>query len=482
MGVLGHEPGGWALSAQWAAALPLVLATLPFYAFLRRLTPGPAALAGAVFFCVLPAIARLGADGVGDSLGLFFLCLALSALARGWQMSDSSDKGAEPALRQGVRALWLLASGAATGLALLTDKEVLVFAAVVPLALIGFQLLPTWRQSWVRVAMGGAGFAAGLIVAVSPYLIVSGNWRPQAAVARLLGDGADGDRHTATMAEVDTRPWLWRTEAGARMSFVKKDPGRSARFNGLAAATKEFAHELATVFQYWIGALALLGLWANRRLKRPIEGVAQLFFVCYALLALWFASASGYLSERHLAPLALVGLGAAGQGAIELGRRISQRLQRKAAAPPQPPASSLKLGWAVVALAAVACLPKTLAPLHAARLGHRQAGQWLAVSQAAGAVLDTRGWTGLFSGRRTYNFHRAKQAFADPQLAYVVVERHELTHNSLRAETLRNLLGDAAQRVAAFSPPGSSAEKAVDVYRWSHQRFALRFGREQHRE
>ena len=133
------------------------------------------------------------------------------------------------------------------------------------------------------------------------------------------------------------------------------------------------------------------------------------------------------------------------------------------------------MAWTVVLLAAVACGARLVEPLHATRLGHRQAGRWLATcADASGAVLDTRGWTGLYSGRKTYRYDDAREAFADPKLAYVVLERRELGFPGRRSRTLRYLLEVAGEPVAAFSECEATgqARRTVIVYRWNAERFS----------
>jgi hypothetical protein len=129
------------------------------------------------------------------------------------------------------------------------------------------------------------------------------------------------------------------------------------------------------------------------------------------------------------------------------------------------------LGWATVALAAVACLPQTLSALHPTRIGHRHAGQWLATSDQPGTVLDTRGWTALYSGRPTLRYDAAKTAYRLPNLSYVVVEQRELELDSPRSRTLIHLLTGAAERVAMFAAPEGRSEDNVLVYRWHPERF-----------
>jgi hypothetical protein len=118
---------------------------------------------------------------------------------------------------------------------------------------------------------------------------------------------------------------------------------------------------------------------------------------------------------------------------------------------------------------------RLIEPLHASRLGHRRAAEWLAQgADVPGAVLDTRGWTGLYSGRPTYRYEDARKAFSDPELAYVVLERRELEYASRRSRTLRHLLTLGAERVATF-PESRTAEpgpRTVVVYRWRPERFS----------
>ena len=124
--------------------------------------------------------------------------------------------------------------------------------------------------------------------------------------------------------------------------------------------------------------------------------------------------------------------------------------------------------------AAAFCVVAAARPLHASRLGHRLAAEWLARdAPAPGLVLDTRGWTALYSGRTTYRYADAPAAFGHPRLAYVVLERRELEYDSRRSRTLAHLLDVAAAPVAAFPDPDGAArgQPLVVVYRWESQRF-----------
>jgi hypothetical protein len=92
-------------------------------------------------------------------------------------------------------------------------------------------------------------------------------------------------------------------------------------------------------------------------------------------------------------------------------------------------------------------------------------------------VLDTRGWSALYTEMPTFRHEAGAQALASPALRYVVVEREELLFDSRRARTLRAVLGTSAELVGSFHAAEVKPEKAVLVYRWDPQRFAASYGR-----
>jgi hypothetical protein len=109
-------------------------------------------------------------------------------------------------------------------------------------------------------------------------------------------------------------------------------------------------------------------------------------------------------------------------------------------------------------------------------MGHRLAADWMRKHAAESqAVLDTRGWTALYSGRTTYRYELARTAFADPRLAYLVLEADELTASSLRGESLRHVVRESAEWVGDFPSDGPAGARVV-VFRWRPNRFALARG------
>jgi len=188
----GRPAAGWASAAQWAAAVPLVLAVVPVYLIGRRLFGDRPALAGGLLFCVLPEVARLGADGISDGLHLLFFSLALWAIVEFWERVREADEAPSDANATSARcrnarlATVALTAGIAVGLGALTRSESVVLAGSFAIAL----TVAGWRGRRTPLAVGLAGFALGAAIAVLPYLVAVGALAPKPAFHRLLGRGS----------------------------------------------------------------------------------------------------------------------------------------------------------------------------------------------------------------------------------------------------------------------------------------------------
>ena len=380
---------------------------------------------------------------------------------------------------------------------LLARAEVLLLAAALGLTLVAFQLFPQRRQPWARLATSGGCFLLGLAVVLGPYLVVTGAITPRVAVARLLGRSAGvenqschgrvsraltnpGTADTTVALRFLTKPRR-QAEIGGPISFDGKEPNISIRRRGYPAALVRFGRKLAAAYGYWIGALAVFGAWRwSRRRAGAADRFVQTFFLLFSTVVVYFAAAEGYLAARHLLCLVVVGLGSAGYGALELGRWLAPSsraaavlavLSQTQARPTRPWHRVFRRSpvWAPVVLAGACCLPLTLVRLHHSRLGHREAGQWLAArADPQHAVLDTYGWAGLYSGRKTYPLQQGPSALADRHLAYLVLETHESRYDSNRGRALRWLIESAAAPVAVFPHRAvrSPNQQPVEVYRW----------------
>lgn len=465
----------WAASLQWSAAASLVLAVLPLYFLLRLLHDSRSAVAGCLLFVLVGAMARLGADGLSDST---HLCLCLWAL---WAISVYFTSQRACYVRASVVATeesrrgagWLLAAGLFCGLAILTRAEAIVLPAAFLATLALVQLRRPFRRPWAEAARAAVSLLGGMSLVLAVYLALSGALRPESALERLLSRRGvvETEPLNATVrggafgAAVEER---WYLDETGRLVFGRKDFASSSRFHGVAAASGHLIAELVESLQYWIGGLALFGLWRRRgRAAGPIDRFVQI--LCGGLIAATWAIAvrNGYLSDRHLLLVIVFALGWAGVGAVELGEALAAAcwLNKVRLAP----AAVRRLALAAVALA---CLPALARPLHASRINHREAAAWLAEHAAEDdVVLDSRGWTALYTGRPTYRYEAAQAAFSHPRLAYVVVEQAELEMASRRGETMRRLVAEAAEPVARFSVPGAKPQRDVVVHRWHPQRF-----------
>ena len=477
--VAGESADSWATAVQLAAAVSLVLTVVPLYFLVLRLAGRAAAMAAGLFFCLLPEVSRLGADGISDSTHLLFFSVALWAIVEcfavgGWGKAQRcpSEAGTGASLRSAAShpdsaanhpaTLWLTLAGVATAAGLLARAEVAVLALALAATMIAFQFFSRRRQPWPTVALAGGGYLLGAAVVLGPYLAALGDLNPRAAVARVLGryeveeTSADWDR--------------WYLPGGEEAAFDLKERTISLRQPGYAAVGR-FVRKLADGFGYWIGALALYGAWVLRRGGvSAADRFVQVFFVLFSAVAIRFATREGYLDARHVLTLVVAGMAAAGYGAVDLGRRIADRFTGG-----QTARTGRSLRWSVVAVASVACLPQVTGRLHENRQGHRAAAAWLATeADPPGAVLDTRGLTGFYSGRKTYTYAEARAALGDPCLAFVVLERRELHYDSPRARTLRWLIETAARPVGEFPDAAgrSSKQRPVLVYRWYPERLA----------
>ncbi len=512
----GEFRSAWPTSAQFAAGLSLVLAILPVHLISRRLVGPVAGLLGTALFCALPAVTRLAGDGISDATHLLWLSLAIWAVLvyfdtayvraddrQGEAAAEPGNHGkcrphgsagasrcpsrtlrpqpriestfstarAQPRIPSGA---WLVGAGLAMGLAMLTRREAVVLAVALGATLLAFPLGTSRRRPWPRIALAGACFVLGAAVPLGAYCCLRAGWISWVPPARAkVASAAAEDAALGSLAGVatpDADP-LWRLADGRPMSFAPKDSTTSRRRRGWLAGLALLGEELAVAFGYVPAALAVLGFWQfTGRRARAIDGFARAFFALFLTSVCLFAVREGYVSARHLLPLVVVGIGCAGHGVLVVGGALS----RRKAAWCLPLLNERAACAAVLLVAVLFCLFEGARPLHANQTGHRLAADWLAgPSRATGAVVDTRGWTGLYSGHPTFGYERARRLVASGELAYLVLEDRELGRKSRRGRTLRFLLALAADKVAGFPPPGhAAAGPRVSIYRWQPERFA----------
>jgi hypothetical protein len=356
----------------------------------------------------------------------------------------------------------MFGAGLALGLAILARAE--SWLLLPALAITSFKV----RLPARRLFFGGALASVGLVTACAPYWAILGT--RQAMDSWQAGRGSEiGEVLNARGGAVSYDSALrWTTADAEPSTFSKKESTVSSRFKGYPAAIGELGRELPRTLQYWVGSLALAGLWARRRSLEIFDCLALIFSVLLIAGATWYAARVGYLSSRHLLLLTPFTAGWAAAGALALGKRFRARVESSQwLAIAQCSWLRAAAAWSVVVVAVAAGLPRVVAPLHASRWGHRQAAEWLTtVAADRGAVLDTRGWTALYTARTTYRFDAAERALADPRLNWLVIEHSEAEIDSPRGGTLRRLVASLGELTQTFYPPGHrDASDAVLLYR-----------------
>jgi|GEM_PF-988710 len=517
--------GDWASAAQIAAAVALVLLVVPVYLTARRLGGPAAATIAGLFVIFLPATARLGADGLGDSWHLLLVAWAFLALTLGAEASArlEAEAGAPrprsyrrriplvPPIPYADYETWLLwwLAGTSVGAALLVRPEAIVVAIGIAalFAVDRVRKLLRAAKPWSRGAADNRGllrtshflsFASGCVVCLVPYAL-AGILGPTELYERLRGGAAPTEErpfneplaHLSPLAvdsrqvqgsgarvqgsevgaDADRNPQVIVGADGEPLVFGHKDRAFSTRFTGPAAAAREFVAEFLQASAYVLPLLAAAGFALRRRTApHPADRYRLVVLGLFAVVVFGFAWRNGYLSSRHFGLPVVAILPDAALGLVGLGGALGGKVRHLAVAhtpSPLPP----KNRRAMIATAGLAllfvggCLAALFRPAHHSQLAHRQAADWLR-SEAAepGAVLDQQGWTALYTGRKTYRFDAAETALADPRLAYVVVERRDWEAESPRGRSLRAVLGTADAAVAVFAADRGRRERDVLIF------------------
>jgi len=454
LGVLAENQ--WGPAAQLAAAAAAVGCVVPVFLLARRLFGPDCGLLAGLLVCLLPEFARLGADGVSDSLHLMLVGWALWAAVAAL---DAEDEFADASL------MWWL-TGSLLGAALLVRAE--AAAVVVALALWAAIRTVNRRRSTARVAppefpaaplllpLGG-----GLLLCVIPY-VSAGLISPAEIAWRVRGGGApteDVPLNPAPTSAVAGPEQPLRDAAGEPLVFGHKDRTRSTRFHGFVATGGEFVREFGQAGGLVVLPFAVAGAWTLAKpTRRPAAVWLGAFVAVHLTFVFAFAWRGGYLSTRHLLGAVVGLLPYAALGMTTLAGIATTTVRARGV-------SARGVAGAFAALIAVGCVAVTARPLHESQLAHRRAIEWLDSPAAGpGRVLDQQGFTALESGRTTYRFDSAERALADRELAYVVVERADLEAESPRGRSLRTVLGEATAAAATFADPRRRPHRDVLVF------------------
>jgi hypothetical protein len=445
------------LSAQLTSAIAGVLLVVPMFLLGRELFDRRVGFGGSLLFQCLPAGGRVLGDGLSEAVFLLFAAWALYLAARALG---------------GRSVLPFALAGLAGGLAYLTRPEGLLVPAATGLVLVGAQAVGRWRRPWRNLIAGGAALTLATLVTAGPYMALIHGLTVKQSANRV--HEYYGKRALAPAAPPAPDRRLASLGAGlplfADWSFPNPDAHKPAerRLWGLVALVDNWVRGF-----FWSSWLpALVGLWVRRDRFRLVPGVWVGVVVCAAIaLSLYgVAVVVGYLSDRHMLLIILLGCYWAAAGVPALGAgaaALAGRLRPAWRGTRWGDAGAWALGLWV--LLCVAPLAKTLEPLHADRAGFRTAGYWLAEHTLSGdRIDDAYAWANYYAGRVFTEVDPGDELpftpgpAHEPRVRYVVMEVSDNKHARLNTEKPEDLLA-AGGRVEWKKPLSHRKDNAAVV-------------------
>jgi hypothetical protein len=422
------------LSAQLASALASVLLVVPMFYLGRELFDRRVGFWATLLFQCLPHSGILMADGLSEPL---FLLLAVTSLLYGVR-----------SLRTGSPA-GFARCGLFGGLAYLTRVEGALIPALTGVVLLAFQASKTWRRGWPACLRCGVTLSATALAVALPFMALIKGITLKPTLKHVAGQ-AHGDAPRLPGGEA---PGLVAAQAPLPLAIWDYDEGVKPEDRyGWAVKALVVCFLRGTWYVLWLPAL--VGLWWFRGRFRHLPGLWMLLALWLVLLVLLYrvAQTIGYLGERHEMLLILSATYWGVAMLMELGRSLARRGWG---------ATGPRVTVALLLVLALAPLGKTLATLHADRVGFRQAGLWLAENAAPdAAVVDPYGWAGYYAGC----IFRATPA--RPRVRYVVLEQSKNTHPHLW-HTLAEARALAARGTVEieFAVPRRKDKARVVIYR-----------------
>jgi hypothetical protein len=370
------------LSAQWTSAVAGMLIVIPIY-FLGNIGFGRGVgFWSAALLLWIPLTSRLMADGLSEAT---FLLFAAAALLFGFLALERLSK------------IWFALCGLFTGLAYLIRPEGGMILTAAVLVLLACQGLPAWRRPWKMWFVDTAIMIAAAALTVSPYCIAIGGLTtkpaPQAMFRASLGD--DPGEQSLRLEPAERR---------VEIAAVFATYAPSAPYNKYWWAVQALASEVSRGFHFIAGLAALLGLWlVGRRLRYPPVAFLLTFVLLQALILWRLANVVGYLSERHVVTIVLLGVIPCSIAIPALARWLTWLVDRVRFTRRSQIATRSQEHWLTVAFfaaLAIYCLPETVKPLHLNRSGHRQAGLWLAEhADPQDPIIDSCSWAHYYAGK-----------------------------------------------------------------------------------
>ncbi len=450
---IGEGADAWRIAAQLVAVLASLGLLIPVYFLTEAIFDRRIAFIAAGVLALLPRVAEVGRETLGDGLGLVATFVTLGLAAR--------------ALRSGD---WRFAAGAAaaSGLGYLARPEAILLPAVIGLAWLVDRVWPS------NPARPRAMLALSLMLLVPAFFIggyttIKGGLSEKLALRNAAGLGPQA-------MPVRTVPQhVPQGLDDPRWDFSPKEETENIAIRGMGQAFKRILGRWWEELAWFFAAMTVWGI-ARRRAVRQAIGCEEtnqgpriesrllgLFAIVYLAALLRHCTTLGYLSWRHVLPLVVASMPWAAAGTYLCCRRIGElmRLSPGRARFARYAATVFTLGLSI----AVQMNPSHWS--HLSRWGHWSAGRWLAAHAAPGEkVLDTRGWAQFISRLPGYDYWHVRQALTDSALAYVLVGVDELQASSARGATLRAILSFAGTPLVDFPASPGDPTPAVRIYRF----------------
>jgi hypothetical protein len=373
-------------SALAVNGLVSVVLVVVMYYLGRELFNPAIGFVGALLFQLLPATGRLLGDALSEPL--FYLLAALALLA--------ATKG----LRQGSLG-WLAATGGFSALAYLTRPEGMLIAVVT----IGVGIIH--QRMFIRCFVVAACF----LLLAGPYMLTIGGLTAKPSAAYFVDPEKwqrDDPGRAAMAAPLPLA--AWESDWGKQSN----DPSRRW---GWAACILVLMFNRAFFHGLW--AFLFLALFHQRlRLRRDPALLTQLILGCLMLLLCYrVAQSNGYLSDRHLSLVVLMGVYWVALGLAHFALWF-----------PHPDRAALVVLVLVGGIAGY----RTTRPMHAERVAFRTAGEWLAEHTLPGdRILDPYAHVYFYSGRIFVDERRGDVPASNPVRSYVVLEHSSNSHPHL---------------------------------------------------
>lgn len=464
--IMGHDPASanpfdpdpatpkqFQRAAQILSSLSSTLLVVPMFLLGRILIGSVGSFWACFLFQSLPAAGRLFADGLSEGL---FLLMATTALLSAWMSLGEIQN-------QKSRFLfWALMTGLFSGAAYLIRPEGLFIGGW---AFLGLGLF-AWRHATeCKPRLLQMGAVAGMLLLVGgPFVATIGHITTKPTAKQIL-EGED-----TPLPGTGGNPAEARNPFQTPAAPLAMDLPLAVWWEGGAAGTAERlfwgAHALVITWikgMFWVFGLPLFWtIWRNRGNLWTLRMLPVWGFVLTMVAALFkVASQMGYLSDRHMILLLLLGCYPAIWGIFDLLTPFKNWLAKR-----EWPRVAEALPSLVVAGLMVTPLIRTLEPLHSNRTGFREAGEWIVENSRPGdPVIDGFCWTHYHAGRVFTEIGPKGIPISDPPVQYIIVERSNNKHLRLQTFKEEDLVAKGGKAVWTSTPRKDKDKAVVVVYR-----------------